>query len=224
MTNFSGGPSDTSIKPERDGSPITIVDYGMGNIGSLVNMFRRIGVQSKVTSDHRSIARARKIVLPGVGAFGAAMGRIDALGLRDVLRAKALDEQIPFMGICLGMQLMTRASEESPGAKGLDLIPADTVRFPRASRLKVPHMGWNEVSVCSPNALTVSLPSEPRFYFVHSYYVQADNPADVMLRCHYGQDFDAGLNCGKIFCTQFHPEKSHKFGMALLKGFLELPC
>ena len=203
---------------------VTIVDYGMGNIGSLINMFRRIGVQSEVASDLRSIKRARKIILPGVGAFGAAMDRIDALGLREVLRAKALEEQIPFMGICLGMQLLTRSSEENPGAKGLDLIPADTVRFPRASGLRVPHMGWNEVTVSSPTALTTSLPPEPRFYFVHSYYVKAEDPTDVMLRCHYGQDFDAGLNRGNIFGAQFHPEKSHKFGMALLKGFAELPC
>lgn len=203
---------------------VSIVDYGMGNIGSLINMFRRIGVQCEVVSDVGSIARARKIMLPGVGAFGAAMGRIDELELRKVLRAKALDEQVPFMGICLGMQLMTRSSEESPGVKGLDLIPADTLRFPRALGLKVPHMGWNEVTVSRPTVLTTALPPEPRFYFVHSYYVQADDPADVMLRCYYGHKFDAGLNRGNIFGAQFHPEKSHKFGIALLKGFAEMPC
>lgn len=205
-------------------SLITIVDYGMGNIGSLTNMFRRIGVQSEVVSDLRSIERARKILLPGVGAFGAAMDRIDELGLRDVLRAKALDEKIPFMGICLGMQLLTRSSEESPEAKGLDLIPAKTVRFPRGSGLKVPHMGWNEVTVATQTPLTTPLPEASRFYFVHSYYVQADDPADVMLRCHYGLTFDAALNHGNVYGAQFHPEKSHKFGMALLKGFAEVPC
>jgi imidazole glycerol-phosphate synthase subunit HisH len=203
---------------------VTIVDYGMGNIGSLINMLRRIGVQSEVASDLHSIKRAHKIILPGVGAFGAAMDRIDNLGLREVLRAKALEEQIPFMGICLGMQLLTRSSEESLGPKGLNLIPAQTVRFPRLQGLKVPHMGWNEVTVTHPTALTHSLPPKPRFYFVHSYYVKADDPTDVMLRCHYGQDFDAGLNRGNIFGAQFHPEKSHKFGMALLKGFAEVPC
>lgn len=203
-------------------SSITIVDYGMGNIGSLTNMLRRIGVQSEVASDLRDIGRARKIMLPGVGAFGAAMERIDALGLRAVLRAKALDEQVPFMGICLGMQLMTRSSEESPGSKGLDLIPADTLRFSRKLGLKVPHMGWNAVRENIPASITTLLPAEPRFYFVHSYYVRADDPADVMLRCHYGHEFDAGLNRGNIFGVQFHPEKSHKFGIALLKGFAEV--
>jgi len=203
---------------------VTIVDYGMGNIGSLVNMFRRIGVQSEVASDLRAINLASKIILPGVGAFGAAMGRIDDLGLREALRAKALEEQIPFMGICLGMQLLTRSSEESPGVKGLDLIPAETLRFPRFQELKVPHMGWNNVTVTHQTALTHLIPPEPRFYFVHSYYVKAEDPTDVVLRCHYGQDFDAGLNRGNIFGAQFHPEKSHKFGMALLKGFAEVPC
>lgn len=201
---------------------ITIVDYGMGNIGSLVNMFRRIGVQSEVVSDARSIEHAKKIMLPGVGAFGAAVERIDKLGLREVLRAKALDDQVPFMGICLGMQLMTRGSEESYGAQGLDLVPADTLRFSRTLELKVPHMGWNQVSILKNTPLTTRLPPNSRFYFVHSYYVKADYEADVMLRCHYGQDFDAGLNRGNIFGAQFHPEKSHKFGMALLKAFAEV--
>lgn len=203
---------------------ITIVDYGMGNIGSLLNMFRYIEQAAEVSSDAAQLKQARKIILPGVGAFGAAMERIDALGLREVLRDKALEEQVPFMGICLGMQLLTRSSEESPGTKGLDLIPADTLRFPRSSGLKVPHMGWNEVSVTHPTALTSQLPPRSRFYFVHSYYVKADDPADVMLRCKYGLDFDAGLQRGNIYGAQFHPEKSHKFGMALLKGFTEVSC
>lgn len=205
-------------------SSITIVDYGMGNISSLINMFRRIGVKSEAVSDFNSIAQARKIVLPGVGAFGAAMNRINALGLREVLCAKALEEDVPFMGICLGMQIMTRSSAESPGVRGLGLIQADTVRFSSVSSLKVPHMGWNEVTVSKRTVLTALLPPKPRFYFVHSYYVQADNPTDVMLRCNYGQEFDAGLNRGNIYGTQFHPEKSHKFGLALLKGFAEVPC
>lgn len=207
-----------------DANIVTIIDYGMGNIGSLVNMFRRIGVQSEVVSEIRLIRQARKILLPGVGAFGAAMERIDGLNLREVLRAKALEEQVPFMGICLGMQLLTRSSEESPGVRGLDLIPAETVRLSHIEGQKVPHMGWNEVSVKKVTALTKPLPPQPRFYFVHSYFVRADDPADVMLRCNYGQEFDAGLNHGSVFGAQFHPEKSHKFGMALLKGFGELPC
>ena len=201
---------------------ITIVDYGMGNIGSLINMFRRIDVQTEVASDHVTIGRAQKLLLPGVGAFGAAMERIDALRLRDVLRVKAVDEKVPFLGICLGMQLLTRSSEENPGVKGLDFISAETVRFSPSAELKVPHMGWNEVTVARATPLTKVLPDHSRFYFVHSYFVKADDPADVMLHCEYGQRFDAALNRDNIYGAQFHPEKSHKFGMALLRGFAEV--
>lgn len=204
-------------------SLVTIVDYGMGNIGSLTNMFRRIGAQTEVVSNLEGINAARKILLPGVGAFDAAMNRIDALGLREVLCKKALEDKVPLLGICLGMQLLTNSSEEGQ-AKGLGLIDAQTLRFPRKSGLKVPHMGWNRVEITQDTPLTSDLPPEPRFYFVHSYHVKAADPADVMLRCKYGVDFDAGLRRENIFGAQFHPEKSHKFGMALLKGFVSLPC
>lgn len=203
---------------------ITIVNLGLGNIGSLVNMYRYLDIETVVSDELSCLRRARKIILPGVGAFGAATARIDLLGLREVLRTKALAERVPFLGICLGMQLLTRSSEESPEAIGLDLIPGHTVRFPRFSGLKVPHMGWNEVTVTRPTVLTHPLPPDPRFYFVHSFYVKADSADDVMLRSHYGIDFDAALNRGNIFGAQFHPEKSHKFGMAFLKGFAGIPC
>lgn len=207
---------------EPDSTTITIVDYGMGNIGSLVNMFRRIGAQSEVSSDPCAIERACKIVMPGVGAFGAAMERIDALGLRDVLRAKALDEQVPFLGICLGMQLMTRSSEESPGAEGLNLIPADTMSFPRTLGQKVPHMGWNIATPKSDCYLTDGLSDETRFYFVHSYFVRIDDPAHSMMKTNYGIEFESGIACGNVYGVQFHPEKSHRYGMKLLQKFVEL--
>lgn len=203
--------------------PITIVDYGMGNIGSLINMFRRIGVATDVTGRPEDIARARKILLPGVGAFDAAMARIDTLGLRPVLRQRALEDKIPFLGICLGMQLLVNSSEEGT-SEGLGLIPGHARRFPRGGGLKVPHMGWNEVKVTRQTPLTEELPAEPRFYFVHSYYVTATAREDVMLSCEYGLEFDAGLNHENIYGAQFHPEKSHKFGMALLRGFAGLAC
>ena len=202
---------------------ITIIDYGMGNIGSINNMFRRIGVDTLVTSDPEAIKRARKVVLPGVGAYDAAVKRIDGLGLRELLRKKALVDKVPFLGICLGMQLLVNESEEGT-AKGLGLIPGNAIRFPKHNTLKVPHMGWNSVEIIQGNALTAHLDPKPRFYFVHSYFVQAENPKDVTMRSRYGQDFDAGLGHNNIFGTQFHPEKSHKFGMALLKGFVDIPC
>lgn len=209
--------SDLSIEP------ITIVDYGMGNIGSLINMFRRIGVTTDVTARAEDIARAKKLLLPGVGAFDAAMERIDELGLRDVLRKMALEKNVPFLGICLGMQLLMECSEEG-SAEGLGLIPGAATRFPRGTGFKVPHMGWNEVNVLRETPLTAQLQEDPRFYFVHSYFVTAKNREDVILTCEYGITFDAALNRGNIFGAQFHPEKSHKFGMAMLRGFAELSC
>ncbi|MGB3457319.1 MAG: imidazole glycerol phosphate synthase subunit HisH [Litorimonas sp.] len=204
-------------------APITIVDYGMGNIGSLLNMFRRVGADAEVSAQPAAIAKARKILLPGVGAFDAAMSRIDELGLREPLRARALEDGVPFLGICLGMQLLLDRSEEGE-AQGLGLIPGHAVRFPRHETLKVPHMGWNAVEIVKDTPLTSDLPDDPRFYFVHSYHVEARDRADVMLACTYGLRFDAGLNRGNIYGAQFHPEKSHKFGMAMLRGFAGLPC
>lgn len=200
---------------------IAIVDYGMGNLGSIQNMFKRIGAAARVTGDPAVLADARKILLPGVGAFDSAMQRIADAGLREVLDRKALDERVPTLGICLGMQLLTRGSEEGQ-LPGLGWIAASTKRFPAIAGLKVPHMGWNLVTPTQPSPLTDGLPAESRFYFVHSYYVQVDDPADSLLRTHYGIDFDAAVAHGNIYGAQFHPEKSHKFGMKLLANFASL--
>ena len=200
---------------------ITIVDYGIGNLGSIRNMFKRIGAPAVVTADLDQIAAASKILLPGVGAFDVAMERINSTELRSVLDRKALEERIPVLGICLGMQLLTSGSEEGRLA-GLGWIPAGTKRFPALPALKVPHMGWNLVRRTRPSALTENLSSEARFYFVHSYYVQVADPADSILRAHYGVDFDAAMSRGNIYGAQFHPEKSHRFGMQLLTNFAKL--
>jgi imidazole glycerol-phosphate synthase subunit HisH len=200
---------------------ITIVDYGMGNLGSILNMFKRIGASARITADPAALRDAEKILLPGVGAFDAAMKRINSSGLREVLERKARTERVPLLGICLGMQLLTRGSEEGT-EPGLGWIAADTKRFPSLPGLKVPHMGWNLVQPAQPHALTRDLPPEPRFYFVHSYHVQADNAADRLLRTHYGVDFDAAIAHDNIMGAQFHAEKSHRFGMALLGNFARL--
>lgn len=202
-------------------SEIAIVDYGMGNLGSILNMFKRIGAPARIVSDPAELERAGKILLPGVGAFDSAMQRIEECGLRRVLDNKALVERVPVMGICLGMQLLTRASEEGR-RPGLGWIRATTRRFPALPGLKVPHMGWNLVQPVNPHPLTQNLPEEPRFYFVHSFYVQVDDPADSLLRAHYGLDFDATIAHGNICGAQFHPEKSHRFGMRLLANFANL--
>jgi len=200
---------------------IMIVDYGMGNLGSIQNMFKRIGVASAITGDLEMIAKAGKILLPGVGAFDNAMQRINESGLREVLDRKAMVERVPILGICLGMQLLTRSSEEGK-QPGLGWIAASTRRFPALPGLKVPHMGWNIVLPTRASALTRDLPEEVRFYFVHSYCVHVDNEQDAILKATYGISFDAAVQHGNIYGAQFHPEKSHKFGMQLLKNFASL--
>ncbi len=200
---------------------ITIVDYGMGNLGAVLNMFKRIGVRARVAAGPDEVRDAERLVLPGVGAFDAAMQRINGSGLREALEHKARVDKVPLLGICLGMQLLTRGSEEGT-EPGLGWIGATTRRFPPLPGLKVPHMGWNLVQPTRPHPLTDALPPEPRFYFVHSYHVQVDDPADSLLRAHYGIDFDAAIGHGNIVGAQFHPEKSHRFGMALLGNFARM--
>ena len=200
---------------------ITIVDYGMGNLGSIKNMLKRIGAKSEITSDLDYIANATKLLLPGVGAFDKAMLRINSDGLRQVLDRKVLLEGVPVLGICLGMQLLTRSSEEGQ-IPGLGWIGATTTRFPVKPGLKVPHMGWNIVRPTRKSVLTKDLLDESRFYFVHSYRVHVEEEEDSILKATYDITFDAAIQHGNIYGAQFHPEKSHKFGMHLLKNFANL--
>ncbi len=202
---------------------ITIVDYGMGNLGSVFNMFKKIGVASKITSDLNDIKAAEKILLPGVGSYDNAMKRINDSGFRAVLDQKALEEKVPVLGICLGMQLLTLGSEEGT-EKGLGWINANAkkFRFQKEEKLKVPHMGWNRVFETAPNKLTSKLPEEPRFYFVHSYYVEVENQENSILKTKYGLEFDSAIQHENIYGAQFHPEKSHKFGMKLFENFAKL--
>ena len=202
---------------------ITIVNYGLGNIGSMQNMLRHIGVLSKLESDPLEISKARKLILPGVGSFDAAMNEISNIpGLLNVLNHKAKVEKIPILGICLGMQLMTRSSEEGE-KKGLGWINADTKRFRLDSKFKVPHMGWNNVEVNSSTELTDLNDDVQRFYFVHSYYVKVDHQVNSLFKTKYGLvEFDSGIVDQNIYGVQFHPEKSHKFGINLFKRFANI--
>lgn len=201
---------------------ITIVDYGMGNLGSMLNMFKRIGVKATIASDPVLIQQSEKLVLPGVGAFDSAMTCISSIaGLRDVLDHKALVEHAPILGVCLGMQLLTRSSEEGRLA-GLGWVPGATTRFPKKDGLKVPHMGWNIAKPNTPSRLTAQVGDEPRYYFVHSYCVHVDDPAHSLMKTHYGIDFDSAIGHRNIYGVQFHPEKSHRFGMQILKNFADL--
>ena len=200
---------------------IVIVDYGMGNLGSIQNMFHRLGLDSIISGDPAAITQADKLILPGVGAFDAGMRNLRERGLIPLLETKVRQGRTPVLGICLGMQLLSLRSEEGR-LPGLGWIEAETVRFrfaEQAAPLKVPHMGWNQVSPQKVSPLFDRMYEEPRFYFVHSYHVRCHHPDDAWLSCRYGFEFTAAVERGNVVGVQFHPEKSHKFGMRLLENF-----
>ena len=201
---------------------ISIVDYGMGNIGSLINMFGRLGEEVAVASNANDVLMANKIVLPGVGSFKAAMQKINEMpGMREALDIKALKHQIPMLGVCLGMQLLTESSQEGP-AEGLGWIPGTTKKFEKIGEIKIPHMGWNEVKVVQKNRFTESIDDDSKFYFVHSYFVEVHDKQNSLLVTEYGLRFDSAIIHENILGVQFHPEKSHKHGMKLLGSFAKL--
>lgn len=201
---------------------IAIVDYGMGNLGSVANMFRRIGAPATISSSPHALEQATKIVLPGVGAFDAGMQSLEERGLRAILERKALKERVPVLGICLGAQLLTSGSEEGLRS-GLGWIPARTRRFPAGADLRVPHMGWNAIRVRQASALARAADTDLRFYFVHSYYICVERDEHSLFKTTYGLEFDSGIRHENIYGVQFHPEKSHRFGMELLANFARLP-
>jgi glutamine amidotransferase len=200
---------------------ITIVDYGVGNIQSLVNMLNHIGVDATATGDVDAIAGAKKLILPGVGAFDRAMRALRTTGLSTVLTEAVVWRQTPVLGVCLGMQLMTEGSEEG-SEPGLGWIAADArrIRPLDAGRpLKVPHVGWATVSASRKSLLFDPGGAPERFYFVHSYFVTCRNPVDVAATVDYGGEICCALSRGQIHGVQFHPEKSHRFGMRVLSAF-----
>jgi glutamine amidotransferase len=202
---------------------IIIVDYGMGNLGSVFNMFKKIGVQAKISNDLEEISKAEKILLPGVGSFDAAIKKINEVELMPILNFLALEKKIPVLGICLGMQLLMESSEEG-SLPGFGWVKGAVKSFKKniPDSLKVPHMGWNDVVITRPNPLSVGFSDEIKFYFVHSYFVKVEDMANQIMSCNYGIDFDAAIQKDNIFGAQFHPEKSHRFGMKLLKNFSNL--
>jgi len=204
---------------------ITIIDYEMGNLNSIQNMFTYIGVESKIESDVDKIKNASKILLPGVGSFDTAMKKINESGLKEVLNEKALKEQVPVLGICLGMQLLTNSSEEGI-LDGLGWVDAKTMSFKSVidKKYRIPHMGWNIVSESNESKLTDGFKDfdETRFYFVHSYFVKVENEKNSILKTDYGLKFDSAIQKDNIFGAQFHPEKSHKFGMNIFKNFAKI--
>lgn len=200
-----------------------IVDFGMGNLGSIQNMLKKVNVKAIISSDHEVIECAEKLILPGVGSFDHAVSNLNALKLIPLLNEKALKEKTQLLGVCLGMQLLTKRSEEG-SMLGLGWIDAETVRFKfENANLRVPHMGWNTIEIKKrDDPVLKDLGDEPRFYFVHSYYVKCNDERNVLATTDYGVDFCSSVVKDNIRGVQFHPEKSHKFGMKLLKNFADL--
>lgn len=203
---------------------VAIIDHGMGNLGSVQNMLRRLGATSVRTTDPAEIEAADRIVLAGIGGFDGAMERLEQLGMVEVLTDQVMRRGKLVLGVCLGMQLMGNRSEEGRMG-GLGWLDADVTRFafPPEQRLPVPHMGWEVVDTVRSSPLFDGGPAEPRFYFSHAYHVVCNDPADVAATATYGAPFVAAVHRGNVLGTQFHPEKSHVFGMDVYRRFLALP-
>ncbi|NCU04929.1 MAG: imidazole glycerol phosphate synthase subunit HisH [Chitinophagaceae bacterium] len=202
---------------------IAIINYGLGNLTSILNMCKRVGAEAVITSDEAEIRQAGKLILPGVGHFKKGMDNLHNFGLQALLNEVVLQEKKPVLGICLGAQLMTMHSEEGD-VDGLQWINAQTIRFKQEQLqgLKVPHMGWSEIMIKDDNPLWHALPEEPRFYHVHSYHFLFRDLQNVSATVKYGYEFVTAFRAGNIYGTQFHPEKSHKFGMKVLENFTKL--
>ena len=198
---------------------IAIIDYDAGNIKSVEKALLSMGETPVLTRDPEVILQADHIILPGVGSFGDAMENLNKFGLIDVIH-EAINRKIPFLGICLGLQLLFESSEETPGVAGLGILKGKIVRIPEGPGLKIPHMGWNSLNVREGASLFKGLEKEPYVYFVHSYYLQAKDPKIVSATAEYGVTIHASVEKENVFACQFHPEKSSKTGLAILKNFL----
>lgn len=200
---------------------IAIIDYDAGNIKSVEKALLLLGEEVKITRDAREILAADGIILPGVGAFGDAMEKLHAYGLVEVIK-EAVDRRIPFLGICLGLQLLFESSEEAPGVEGLGVLPGKILRIPAAEGLKIPHIGWNNLKFPHQGHLFRGLSEDSFVYFVHSYYLEAGEEQMVMATTEYGTLIHASVEKGNVFACQFHPEKSSKVGLQILKNFIEI--
>ena len=203
---------------------ILILNYGIGNLISVKNMLKKAGTSDVlISSNPQEIKNADKLILPGVGHFDFGMRKLKSSGLIPVIEQKVFEEGVPILGICLGAQLMTKSSEEGV-EDGLGWVDAQTVSFDKTkigSALKIPHMGWNYVNPFKDSMLFEGMHSDPRFYFVHSYHFKMNQPDDIWLQTEYGYEFCAAYQRDNIFACQFHPEKSHKFGLKLMENFVK---
>lgn len=202
---------------------LCIVDYGVGNLASIKNMLKKIGVDAEISGNDIDINAADKLILPGVGAFDTCVEKLQQSGLQELLNRRALSDKIPVLGICVGMQLLLSGSEEGT-LPGLGWISGKNVKFNQEKMpagMKIPHMGWTDVIAAKSSRLLDPLYDEPRYYFVHSYHAQLERESDALLYAEYGYNYVAALEKENILGVQFHPEKSHKFGMQLLENFVK---
>lgn len=200
---------------------IAIIDYDAGNMKSVEKAFQYLNEDAVITRDRKAILEADRVVLPGVGAFGDAMERLHSYDLVEAIQ-DAVKSGKPFLGICLGLQLLFDSSEETPGVKGLGLLPGEILRIPAAEGLKIPHMGWNSIDIKEGSRLFEGIDRQSYMYFVHSYYLKARNPEDVAATTWYSTDIHAAVEHDNIFACQFHPEKSSELGLRILKNFADL--
>lgn len=200
---------------------IAIIDYDAGNLKSVEKALIALGEEVMVSRDSSEILQADKVILPGVGSFGDAMNNLDRFGLVDTIK-NVVAKDTPFLGICLGLQLLFKTSEESPEATGLGILDGEILRIPDAPGLKIPQIGWNNLEVNPKARLFKGLPENPYVYFVHSYYLKAKNPDDVAASTFYSTQIHASVERGNVFACQFHPEKSSEVGLKILKNFIDL--
>ncbi len=200
---------------------IAIIDYDAGNIKSVEKALQYLGQEAVITRDAEAILGADGVILPGVGAFGDAMGKLHSYGLADVIRRSVAQKQ-PFLGICLGQQLLFESSEESPGVEGLHILDGRIVRIPAQPGLKIPHIGWNSLRFPVKGRLYEGIPENSYVYFVHSYYLQAADPAVVVATTEYGAEIHASVEKENVFACQFHPEKSSDVGLQILRNFIRV--
>ncbi len=200
---------------------IAIIDYNMGNVGSIQNMIKKLGKKSIVTNNHKEIKNCKFLILPGVGSFDSGVKNLKKYNLFNLLKEIANEGKTQILGICLGMQLLCKTSEEG-SEKGLGLIDASIIRFPKSKDLKIPHMGWNYVHPHEKSLLLKNYEEIPKFYFVHSYYMKCNNNFVISAKANYGIKFDCAFEINNIHGVQFHPEKSHKYGINLFKNFFNI--